>query len=66
MSEDSFGRNARLNGRSTYELRTNHTRKQFETFTEQAKQLASLAQSATLAAAEPLKAGVAKALNHAV
>jgi phasin len=47
------------------ELSTEHTRKQFETFTEQAKQLASLAQSATLAAAEPIKAGVAKALNHA-
>lgn len=47
------------------ELSTEHTRKQFETFTEQTKQLASLAQSATLAAAEPLKAGVAKALNHA-
>jgi phasin len=47
------------------ELSTEHTRKQFETFTEQAEQLASLAQSATLAAAEPFKAGVAKALNHA-
>jgi phasin len=47
------------------ELSTEHTRKQFETFTEQAKQLASLAQSATLAGAEPLKAGVAKTLNHA-
>jgi phasin len=46
------------------ELSNEHTRKQFETFTEQAKQLASLAQSATLAAAEPLKTGVAKALNH--
>jgi len=47
------------------ELSTEHTRIQFETFTEQAKQLVSLAQSATLAAAEPLKAGVAEALNHA-
>jgi phasin len=47
------------------ELSTEHTRKQFEAFTEQAKQLASLAQSATLAAAEPLEAGVAKTLNHA-
>jgi phasin len=47
------------------ELSTEHTRKQFETFTEQTKQLASLAQSATLAAAEPIKVGVAKALNHA-
>ena len=47
------------------ELSTEHARKQFETFTEQAKQLASLAQSAALAAAEPLKAGVAKTLNNA-
>jgi phasin len=47
------------------ELSTEHTRKQFETFTEQTKELASLAQSTTLAAVEPIKAGVAKALNHA-
>jgi phasin len=47
------------------ELTTEHTRKQFETFTEQTKQLGSLAQSATLAAAEPIKAGMAKALKHA-
>jgi phasin len=47
------------------ELSSEHTRMQFETFTEQARQLVSLAQSATLAAAEPLKTGVAKALNHA-
>jgi phasin len=45
------------------ELSTEHTRKQFETFAEQTKQLTSLAQSATFAAAEPLKAGVAKALT---
>jgi phasin len=47
------------------ELSREHARKQFETFTEQTKQLASLAQGATLAAAKPIKAGVAKALNHA-
>ena len=47
------------------ELSTEHARKQLETLTEQAKQLASLAQTATLAAAEPIKAGVSKAFNHA-
>lgn len=47
------------------ELSTEHTRKQFETFTEQTKQLGSLAKSAALAAAEPIKAEVAKAFNHA-
>ena len=46
-------------------LSTEHTRKQFEIFTEQTKQLASLAKSAALAAAEPIKAGAAKAFNHA-
>lgn len=46
-------------------LSTEHTRKQFEIFTEQTKQLASLAESAALAAAEPIKAGAAKAFNHA-
>ena len=35
-------------------LSTEHTRKQFEIFTEQTKQLASLAKSAALAAAEPI------------
>lgn len=47
------------------ELSTDHTRKQFEALTEQTKQLASLAQSATNAAAEPLKAGVAKTFSPA-
>jgi hypothetical protein len=46
-------------------LSTEHTRKQFEIFTEQTKQLASLAKSAALAAAEPIKTGAAKAFNHA-
>jgi len=45
------------------ELSTNHARKQFETLTEQTKQLAKLAQKATLATAEPLKTGVAEAFN---
>jgi phasin len=47
------------------ELSTKHARKQLETLTEQTKQLAALAQKATLATAEPLKTGVAEAFNHA-
>ena len=46
-------------------LSTEYGRKQFETLTEQAKQLTELAQKVTLATAEPLKAGVAKAFNQA-
>ena len=40
------------------ELSTDQSRKQFETLTEQTKELAALAQKVTLAAAEPLKTGV--------
>jgi phasin len=40
------------------ELSTEHSRKQFETLTEQTKELAALAQKVTLATAEPLRAGV--------
>jgi len=47
------------------ELWAEHARKQFETLTEQTKQLAALAQKVTLATAEPLKTGVAEAFNHA-
>jgi phasin len=47
------------------ELSTEHARKQFEILTEQTKQLTSLAQSATLAAVEPIKTGLGKAFNHA-
>jgi phasin len=47
------------------ELWAEHVRKQVETLTEQTKQLAALAQKATLATVEPFKAGVAEALNHA-
>ena len=47
------------------ELSTKHARKQLETLTEQTKQLAALAQKATLATAEPLKTGVAEAFNDA-
>jgi hypothetical protein len=46
------------------ELSTEHARKQLETLTEQTKQLAALGQKVTLATAEPLKTGVAKAFNH--
>jgi phasin len=47
------------------EISTEHARKQFESLTEQTKQLAALAQKVTLATAEPLKTGAAKAFNRA-
>ena len=47
------------------ELSTDHSREQFETLTGQTKELAALAQKVTLASAEPLKSGVAKAFNRA-
>lgn len=47
------------------EVSTEHGRYQLETVAEQAKQLADLAQKVTLATAEPLKTGIAKAYNHA-
>ena len=46
------------------ELSTGHARRQFETLTEQTKQLTVFAQKMTLASAEPLKTGVAKSFNH--
>jgi phasin len=46
------------------ELSTDHSRTQFETLTEQTKELAALAQKVTLANVEPLKTGVAKAFGH--
>ena len=42
------------------ELLTDHSRKQFETMTEQTQELAALAQKVALASAEPLKTGVTK------
>jgi phasin len=42
------------------ELSTDHSRKQFETLTEQTKELAALAQKVTLATVEPLKTGATK------
>ena len=47
-----------------FELSTDHSRKQFETLTEQTKELAALAQKVTLAAVEPLKMGVTKAFGQ--
>ena len=47
------------------ELSTEHSRRQFETLTEQTKELAALAQKVTLASTEPLKMGVTKAFSHA-
>jgi len=45
-------------------LSTEHARKQFETLTEQTKELAALAQKVTLATVEPLKTGVTKAFGQ--
>ena len=45
------------------ELSTEHSRKQYETLTEQTKELAALAQRVTLATAEPLRTGVTKAFS---
>jgi phasin len=45
------------------ELSTEHSREQFETLTEQSKELAALAQKVTLATAEPLKTGMSKAFS---
>ena len=46
------------------ELSTEHSRKQFETLTEQTKELAALAQKVTLATAEPLRTGLTKAFGQ--
>jgi phasin len=47
------------------EVSTAHGRHQLETLGEQAKELTALAQQMTLAAAEPLKTGFAKAYDRA-
>jgi phasin len=47
------------------ELSTEHARKQFETLTEQATELAALGQKVAHATTEPLKTGVAKAFSRA-
>jgi phasin len=46
------------------ELSTDHSRKQFETLTEQTKELAALAQKLSLATLEPLKMGVTKTFGQ--
>jgi phasin len=48
-----------------FEVSTNHGHYQLETMAEQAKQLSELVQKVTLATAEPLKTGFAKAYDHA-
>jgi phasin len=45
------------------ELTTAHSRTQFETITEQGKELATLAQKVAADSAEPIKSGVEKALK---
>ena len=45
------------------ELTTAHSRTQFETITEQGKELAALAQKVATDSAEPIKSGVEKALK---
>jgi phasin len=45
------------------ELSTSHTRKQFETYTAQTKELAALAQKVATEAVEPVKEGVSKAFK---
>ena len=47
-----------------FELSTNHSRGQFETLTEQAKELATLAQKVTMATVEPIKTGATKAFSQ--
>ena len=46
------------------ELSTDHSRKQFETMTEQTKELATLAQKVTLATVEPFKTGLTKVFRQ--
>jgi phasin len=46
------------------ELSTEHSREQFQTLTEQTKELAALAQKVTLATVEPLKTGGSKAFSQ--
>ena len=47
-----------------FELSTSHSRKQFETLTEQARELATLAQKAALATVERAESDVNKAFNQ--
>ena len=47
------------------ELTTTHTRKQFEAFSEQSKELTALAQKVATTTAEPIKDSVTKAFSKA-
>src|SRR5262249_8640476 len=47
-----------------FELSTNHSRKQFETLTEQARELATLGQKAALSTAERVRTDVSKAYSQ--
>jgi phasin len=47
------------------ELTSAHARKQFETLTEQSKELGALAQKVATEATEPIKSGMTKAFNKA-
>ena len=47
-----------------FELSTSHSRKQIETLTEQARELATLAQKAVLSTAERVKSDVSKAYSQ--
>ena len=47
-----------------FELSTNHSRKQLETFTEQARQLATLGQKAALTTAERVQSDVSTAYSQ--
>ena len=67
-SNATFDFAAELLGAKTFsevvELSTAHARKQFETLTEQSKELASLAQKVATEAAEPIKEGMSKATRR--
>jgi len=45
-------------------LTTEYSRKQFETLTDQTKDLSALAQKVAVAAVEPLKAGFSKSFSQ--
>jgi phasin len=47
------------------QISTEHAKRQLETMTEQAKELAELTQQVTLTTTEPFKTGLAKAFNRA-
>ena len=47
-----------------FQLSAAHMREQFETFTEQAKQLTSLARKTTAEATQPFQTGIARAVSR--